>query len=198
MRLFVAIELPAAVRREALRRAAAVRERLPAARWVRPEAMHLTLRFLGEVEPDRVAVLSPALAEAFAASPPFTLALHGGGCYPPRRPARVAWAGVRADGTKTAADPLLALQARVEAASAAFLGEEPERRPFSPHVTLARCKQPWNRDEVEAFTAALAGPVGEPFAVDRGALIQSRLSPQGARHDTLETFPLPAAEAVLR
>jgi 2'-5' RNA ligase len=212
VRAFVALELPEPVRREAARRVAAVRERLPEARWVRPEALHLTLRFLGEVDPASLLALSAALAPAFAAAPRLLLALHGGGCYPPGRPARVAWTSVRAAGGRSpdppgAADlgsadppadgcgavPLPALQARVESAAVAALGVEPETRPFSPHVTLARAKRPWNRVEVETFGAALAGAVGEPFEVDHGSLIESRLSPEGSRYRTIETFPLGAA-----
>jgi 2'-5' RNA ligase len=190
VRAFVAFELPEAVRREAARRAAAVRDRLPAARWVRPEAIHLTLRFLGEVEPAQVARLSGPLAAAFAAAPPLTLALEGGGCYPPARPARVAWAGVRVGAAAPDPEPLAALVGRIEAAAAACLGLEPERRPFSPHVTLARCRASWGRRDVEAFEAALAGPVGEPFAAGHGSLIESRLTPDGPRYATLETYPL--------
>lgn len=191
MRTFVAFELPEAVRLEAVRRAGMVRDRLPAARWVRSEALHLTLRFLGEIEPEKVADLSAPLAAAFGASPPLTLALHGGGRYPPDRPARVAWAGVRV-GEEDDPEPLVALQAAVERAVVDALGLEPQRRPFSPHVTLARCKRPWRRPDVERFTAALDGPVGEPFRAERGVLIESRLTPRGAQHRTVEELLLGA------
>lgn len=203
MRAFVALELPEPVRREAVRRAAAVRDRLPEARWVRAEAIHLTLRFLGEIDPWRLGALSEALSPAFAGSPRLTMALHDSGCYPPNRPARVAWVGVRVTAPAAAAGagdgpgraPLPALQARVESASVAALGIEPaaserQPRPFSPHVTLARTKRPWNRAEVETFRAALAGPVGGPFEVDHGSLIESTLSPRGSRYRTIETFAL--------
>lgn len=197
MRAFIALELPEPVRREATRRAAAVRDRLPAARWVRPDALHLTLRFLGEIDPGKVPALSAALAPAFAAAPELVLALHGGGCYPLGRPARVAWTGVRVAAPEVAPGagdaPLPALQARVEAASVAALGIEPETRPFSPHVTLARCKRPWNRAQAEAFGEALAGPMGEPFTVGHGSLIESRLSSEGSRYRTVETFPMRGA-----
>ena len=195
MRAFVAFELPEAVRREAARRAEALRDRLPAARWVRPGAIHLTLRFLGEVEPGRLAVVSGPLATAFAGAPPLTLALDGGGCYPPGRPARVAWAGVRVGGDRPDPAPLVALHGRIEQATEAYLGLEPVRRPFSPHVTLARCKRPWGRRDVEAFAAAFAGPVGEPFVAESGSLIESRLTPDGPRYRTIEEFPLGAGAA---
>jgi 2'-5' RNA ligase len=195
VRAFVAFELPEAVRREAARRAGALRDRLPAARWVRPEAIHLTLRFLGEIEEERVAELSGTLAAAFAAAPPLTLALHGGGCYPPARPARLAWAGVRVGGDRPDPAPLVALHGRIEQAAAACLGLEPEHRSFSPHVTLARCKRPWGRREVEAFAAAFAGPVGEPFVAESGSLIESQLTPDGPRYRTIEAFPLGGGEA---
>lgn len=192
MRAFVAFELPEAVRREAVRRAGSVRVRLPDARWVRVDALHLTLRFLGVIDPDRVAALSEPLAAAFGALPPLTLALDGGGCYPPGRPARVAWAGVRVGEGAGDPAPLLALQAAVERAAVDGLGLAPERRTFSPHVTLARCKRPWRAGDVERFAAAFAGPVGEPFRAERGVLIESRLTPEGARYRTVEEYALGA------
>jgi 2'-5' RNA ligase len=124
------------------------------------------------------------LAAAASARAPFTMALAGGGTFPPRRPARVAWIGVEAG------PGLAALQAAVSAAAVEAVGYEPESRPYNPHITLARCPENWPRPAIETWTAAFAGPVGEPFPVSRAALFESRLSPGGARYRVVEAFPL--------
>jgi 2'-5' RNA ligase len=184
MRLFVALEIPEAVRRELARRVAGLRERLPRARWVDPEMVHLTLLFLGQTPDDQVPALSAKLREAFAKHPPMTLRLSGGGTFPPKRPARVAWIGMEAP------EELAAVQADAVAAAVQAVGFEPETRPFTSHVTLARCEPNWPRDAAEKFAAAFPGEVGPPFRVDRGVLMESKLSPRGARYRVVEAFPL--------
>jgi 2'-5' RNA ligase len=190
MRLFVAIEVPEGPREEIRRRLQAVRGQLPPARWVDPEAIHLTLIFLGAIDEAALPALSAALAGAAAAHPPFSLALVGGGTFPPRRPARVAWIGVEAGPT------LAALQADVSAAAVRAVGYEPESRPYHPHLTLARCPENWPRPAIETFAAAFSGPVGEPFQVSRVALFESQLGKGGARYRVVEGFPLAAAGEV--
>lgn len=186
MRLFVALEISEAVRRELARRVAALRDRLPRARWVDPEMVHLTLLFLGETPADQVPALSAKLHEAFARHPPMTLRLSGGGTFPPKRPARVAWVGLDAP------EELAAVQADAVAAAVETVGFVPEDRPFKSHVTLARCDPNWPRDAAEKFAAAFPGEVGPPFRVDRGVLMESKLSPRGARYTVVEELPLEA------
>lgn len=183
-RLFVALDLPVAYRREIGRRAAALRRELPPARWVRPEAMHLTLAFLGDTPVARVDDLAGALGPAFATAPALELSLAGGGAFPPRRPARVAWVAV----TGPAALP--ALQRRVAETAAAALGGSVERKPFHAHVTVARPRRPWSQRVVERFAAEFEPPVGEPFTVREGVLYRSRLDPGGAIYTPLARFPL--------
>lgn len=186
-RLFVALDLPAGHRQEIARRAGALRGALPAARWVRQEAMHLTLAFLGDTPADRVDGLVAALAPAFAAAPELDLVLAGGGTFPPGRPARVAWVGL------TGPSALAALQRRVAGVAAELataLGRPADRKPFHAHVTVARPRRPWNRRAAERFAAAFEGPVGEPFRVAEGVLYRSRLDPGGAIYTPLERFPL--------
>ncbi|HWN43631.1 MAG TPA: RNA 2',3'-cyclic phosphodiesterase [Thermoanaerobaculia bacterium] len=183
MRLFVALEVPEPVRREVARRMAGLRERLPRARWVDPENIHLTLLFLGETPADKVSALSEKLREAFAKHPPLAVRLSGGGTFPPKRPARVAWIGMDAP------EELAAVQADAVAAAVEAVGFEPEERPFRPHVTLARCES-WPRDAVDKFTSAFPGEIGPPFTVDRGVLMESKLSPRGARYSVVEGFPM--------
>jgi RNA 2',3'-cyclic 3'-phosphodiesterase len=184
MRLFVALEVPDPPRRDVRRRVDGVRDRLPRARWVDPDNVHLTLLFLGETAEGDVPALAAGLREAFARCPPLEMRLVGGGTFPPGRPARVAWVGVEAP------DELMTLQADVTRAAVEALGFEPEERPYHPHVTLARCPSPWRRDSVEKFANAFTGPIGQPFVADHGILFESRLSPQGARYRAVEVFPM--------
>lgn len=186
MRLFIALEIPEPVRREVARRVAGLRERLPRARWVDPEMLHVTLAFLGETAPDKVPALAAKLREACAPHPTLDLRLASGGTFPPKRPARVAWIGMQAP------EDLAAVQAAVVGAAVEAVGFEPEERPFRAHVTLARCDPPWPRDAVEKFAAAFPGEVGQPFVADRIVLMQSKLSPKGARYTVVEAFPLEA------
>ncbi|HVT61678.1 MAG TPA: RNA 2',3'-cyclic phosphodiesterase [Thermoanaerobaculia bacterium] len=190
MRLFIAVEIPEAVRREVKRRMAGLRERLPRARWVDPEVMHLTLLFLGETAGGRLPELAARLRAAFASHPQLALRLAGGGTFPPGRPARVAWIGV-------AAPPAFAeVQAAAVRAAVETIEHEPDKRPFQPHLTLARCPAPWPRGAAEKFAAAFPGEIGPPFMVARGVLMESKLSPRGPRYREVESLPLAApAEA---
>lgn len=183
----MALEVPEPVRREVARRTAGLRERLPRARWVDPENIHLTLLFLGQTPDDHVPALSAKLREAFAGHAPMTVRLSGGGTFPPKRPARVAWIGMEAP------EELMAVQAGAVAAAVDAVGFEPEQRPFRPHVTLARCEN-WQRDAVDKFIAAFPGEIGPPFTVDRGVLMESRLSPRGARYSVVEELPMKPVE----
>lgn len=184
LRLFLALDLPEAHRREIGERCARLRSRLPAARWVRPDNLHLTLVFLGAVEPGRVADLAAAAAPTFAGAGPMEVAVEGGGTFPPGRPARVAWVGLEGG------PGLPELQRAVAAAACAALALEPDRRPFHPHVTVARPRRPWNRRAAEDFAHAFEGRLGEPFRVADGVLYESELRPGGSRYTALERFAL--------
>ena len=184
MRLFVAIEIPEPVCREVKRRAAGLRDRLPRARWVDLDVLHLTLLFLGEVAADRIGELGAALRGACAPVPPLALRLSGAGTFPAGRPARVAWIGV--EGPRE----LAVLQAGAVAAAAATVGHQPDERPYRPHITLARCPSPWPRGAVEKFVAALPGEIGPPFTAGHGLLIESKLGPRGPRYRQVEDLPL--------
>lgn len=184
MRLFIALEIPEPVREEMTQLMGMLKGRLPKARWVRPEGMHLTLAFLGERPDGDVGSLQEALSPVFSGHAPFTAKVMGGGTFPPGRPARVAWIGVEAGPV------LLSLQREVAAAVAEALDVEPERRPFHPHLTVARPAQPWPKDAIASFAAATDRSFGEPFEVGRGVLLESHLGPGGARYEEKAVFPL--------
>ena len=185
LRLFVAVTLPPEVR-DVL---AGVIGRLRAAdlrgvRTVAPEGVHITLKFLGNVDADRVPTLSEALSAAGEGAAPFRLALQGLGAFPEGRAPRVLWAGVGGD-----ADALGALARRVDDACAG-LGFTRERREFSPHLTIARLRDSATDDERRRAAGALeavglADAVG--FEVGDMHLIKSTLTPSGARYEKLHS-----------
>jgi 2'-5' RNA ligase len=191
LRLFVALEVPEAVKEAVQRKITVEQQHLPPTRWVRPQGLHLTLAFLGETAAPRLPDLQGALVASFAASRPFTVAIQGAGTFPPQRPARVAWLGV--EGEAAEVSTLMGLQRRVAKAAFAVVGKEPERRPFHPHLTLGRPRAPWPQRAVERFTTAFGAAYGEPFPVRQGALIRSHLDPGGARYETLGEYPLGTA-----
>lgn len=174
-RLFVAVALPQLVREQL----AGLRADLGGARWTRPEQLHLTLRFLGDVEEERIPALKDALGDVHAL--PFELHLKGLGAFPSLRRPRVLIARVMLD------EQLAALQRGVEAA-VQTIGVEPEGRPFRGHVTLARLSRP-DPSAVLALTRAHAD-FEASFGVDAFHLVASTLRPQGALHQRLATFPL--------
>lgn len=180
MRAFVAIDLPD----EHKDRLAALRADIPGATWVRREAYHLTLRFLGdEVQEADIPKITAALRAIQQSS--FEIRLAGLGRFPPgeRQAARVLWVGIRAS------DALNVLHSAVQAALV-LAGYPPDERAFSPHLTLARLKTPKTQPEVVRFLREHASFSADPFIADAFHLIQSTLTPKGALYKTLATFSL--------
>jgi 2'-5' RNA ligase len=187
-RLFVACELPSEMRtalaalQEALRRQGA-----PSVRWVRPEGIHLTLKFLGAVPTQRAATISAALAPTVEGIHPLELSLGALGAFGGRRGVRVVWVGVEGDVERVAE-----LQRRVEAALER-LGFPAEQRAFSPHLTLARVPDhigSAERERLWDLTKALASPPAVRVTVRELSLMRSILGPGGAVYERLAAFPL--------
>lgn len=195
-RLFVALELPEAVREAVARRVEEHRGDLPHARWIHPSALHLTLVFLGDVDDGPLPALTEALGAAFAPHPPLTLELAGAGTFPPPAPrerARVAWLGVRVEG---GVERLQALQGDVAEAARATVDHQPDRRPYSPHLTLARPRKPWRQRDAREFVVAFRESVADPFPVTEGQLIRSELGAGpggGSLYTPVASFPLEGA-----
>ena len=151
----------------------------PALRWVGDEQLHLTLRFIGEVERPVANDIAANLDRL--RSPAFELRLSGVGKFE-RRNGGALWAGVAPK------EPVAALAAKVERALQQA-GLEPEKRSFTPHITLAR----WNRrnaEAVEAFLRRNGDLHSEQFAVDRFILFESKLSRHGAHYEEVAAFGL--------
>lgn len=172
-RLFIAIRPPQAVRDLLVD----AMDDSPELRWVGEEQLHLTLRFVGEVERplanDLAAGLEPVRFERF------DLRIAGAGRFDQKRGGAL-WAGVEPR------EPVAALAAKVERICQ-LAGIEPERRAFHPHITLARWKGR-SSPAADAFIARRAGLASEPFAVDRFILLESQLSRHGPHYEAIASY----------
>lgn len=174
-RLFIAIRPPEEVRDLLID----AMDDSPALRWVGDQQLHLTLRFIGEVERPVANDVAAALDRLRSAR--FDLHVTGVGKFEQRNGGAL-WAAVEPKA------PVAALAAKVERALQQA-GLEPEHRAFTPHITLAR----WNRRDAEAVEAFLRrnGDLrSAPFEVDRFILFESRLSRHGAHYEEIGAFPL--------
>lgn len=148
-------------------------------RWVRPQGIHLTLRFLGEIDDEAVSAVKAVLPEVVAGLAPLALMAQGTGVFPGIKRPRVLWTGVGGD-----TQALDRVQRRLTQALAR-IGFEPEKRAFKAHLTVGRFK---GRIDVKALAAALAvesGRVKTSFEATRLILFKSDLKPAGAVYSEL-------------
>lgn len=180
MRLFVAFELPEAHLDAAEAVAARLRPDLPHARWIPRPNMHVTLRFIGYVEPGVVGDVGAVCRTVAAEHEPAELRLGPLGAFPSARRARVVWLGIEDPAGLT---PALAgsLGAGLEP-----LGIAAEDRDYHPHLTLARLKQP-RRAELPDAPARAELP---PFRLDEVVLFRSRPQRSGVTYEVIDRFPL--------
>jgi 2'-5' RNA ligase len=185
MRVFLAVDLDSEVRGRLAELERELRPLAGRARWVRSEGLHLTLRFFGEVPVDGIESLAARLSEAFVGLPAFVLEFRGCGVFPERGNPRVLWVGVQ--------DPpraIFELQSRAEAVARA-LGFEPERRPFEPHLTVARFRGP--ERGIDSILSSCRGRDFGRALVGEAVLFESRLSPLGSTYRRLRVYPLTPA-----
>ena len=173
-RLFVALRLPPSVRRALTE----WRVEIPGVRWTPPEQLHLTLRFIGSTNPSPV---KAALLKVI--SPPVTVSFERVRLFPRSSAPRVLAA------TVMITPELQSLHARIETALEQA-GIDREGRPFRPHVTLARCKDP-DLVKLKPLLRAIALPASA-YEINTLHLFESRLHPEGARHTVLESYLLGA------
>jgi 2'-5' RNA ligase len=187
MRLFVALEIPSTVRENLADLLTSLRAVSPQTRWVHPENLHVTLKFIGEVPEAKSSAIRSALA-GVRSEQPVTLDFRGLGFFPNEKHPRVFWAGI-------AAWPnLKILAAEIERATEK-LGIPREQRPFSPHLTLARLEPPRLPEKLRAATQEHATRDFGSLRTNHFHLIESKLKPSGAEYTTVESFPFAAAEA---
>ena len=184
VRAFVAANLDSGLKAALAR----VQDRLKATRadvgWVRPENLHLTLKFLGQVEDGRLGAIGEAIAAAATGCGPIRLVFEGLGAFPYPRAARVVWIGL-----SHGAEALAKLQTRIETGLES-LGFAREERPFTAHLTLGRVRSPAYREQLaRALTGAPTETLGE-MVLDRIELMKSDLHVAGARYSILQSFSL--------
>jgi RNA 2',3'-cyclic 3'-phosphodiesterase len=182
MRLFIAIGLPEDWKQILAQPEASIGWLGRGVKWVEPRGMHLTLKFLGEVEPPQLTDITDGIRDACTGISQFSMNIHGTGAFPNAKRPRVYWAGL------VAPSGLLELQKRIENAMQ-DLGFAAEEHPFRPHLTLARIKESVGKDRM---TDALLNfrLESEPIIVSEVLLMQSHLSPGGARYEAIGRFPL--------
>jgi 2'-5' RNA ligase len=166
-RLFVAVDLPDEIADQALRLCTG----LPAIRWVSPDQLHLTLRFIGEVSHELFYEIGVALGEIVLR--PFEIRLKGLGLFPPRGAPHTLWVGVEEDGG------LSQLKRRIDRAVEGA-GLAPERRKFQAHVTLGRFREPPPDQRLGSWVAGRSLFRSDPFMVSGFTLYSSHLRPEGA------------------
>ncbi len=160
------------------------RDRLPEARWTRPEAWHVTIKFLGATYPRLVREVEGAVTAAAAAIEPFESAITVLGAFPSARRARVLWSGLQDDEGR-----LATVASQLDERLRAHF--RPESRALTPHLTLARLRTPINLEE--SAPEWVGFPVASaPFTIDRLVLYRSHLSPRGARYQPVHEGPFGA------
>jgi len=176
-RLFVAIRPPAGIRTQLL----SLMHGVSNARWQDEDQLHLTVRFIGEVDRHRAEDVAASLGSIHHAA--FAIALAGIGRFD-RRGNGALWAGVAPHG------PLKSLHKKVDRACL-NVGIAPDSRAYMPHITLARLNAA--SGPIDALIAASGGLTSDPFPVDAFCLYQSDLTPSGPIYTVIERFPLDPA-----
>lgn len=174
-RLFVGLRLPAAVRDQLLD----LMDDVPGARWQDDEQLHVTLRFIGEVE--RPVAEDVAAALGGIRSPALPLQLSGVGRFDSGGRANALWAGV------APREPLTALHRKIDAALVR-IGLPPERRAYLPHITVARLNR--SAAPADAWLSRHAALISAPFEVGNAILFESHLTSSGARYEAVARYPL--------
>jgi 2'-5' RNA ligase len=179
LRLFIAIDFPDEINQQLI----ALCRGIDKAKWIKPGQVHLTMRVIGDSFDDQTELLKLALREI--EQPAFEITLQGVGTFPPpdkRGRPKVLWVGIK-EGS-----PLLEYQQKIEQA-VQNAGYKPEERPFHPHVTLARFRKHPGKELEEWLQKHKEFQAG-PIQVNELHLISSKLTPDGAIHKAIESFPL--------
>jgi 2'-5' RNA ligase len=189
MRTFIAVNIPVDIKQnlqeEIDRLRALIRDE--SVRWVRPEGIHLTLKFLGEMSDSSLGEIHQTLEREVEKHPTCSLRVGGFGCFPNRRRPRVLWIGITEDkGT------LAQVQSSIHE-KLVPLGFEKEERPFHPHLTLGRVRRNVSKSDLNQLQDAInefdVGQIGQ-FEVREIHLIESILKPTGAEYCTLGEYTL--------
>jgi len=184
MRVFLGIGLPADVREVISSATARVRGLHAPVAWTAPKNLHITLNFLGDILPERVAVVERSMRAVASGIGPFSLVAEGGGAFPGTRNPRVLWVGFF--------EPLELVRQLQQNMENALSGDgfPREDRPFHPHITVGRTRGALPPAWGERFVQALSGKRFGVVPVSSFTLYESRLRPGGAVHAPLCDFRL--------
>lgn len=183
VRTFVAVDVPATAQGRLVHLQSLLRSVPGDVRWTTGPHLHITLRFLGEVEADVIPRVGEATVRAVRQVPPFSIELSGLGLFPPAGRPSVVWVGVG-----SGRDQLCKLQAALED-QLSGLGFDREERPFSPHVTLGRIREGTRTSWVEALSRVSSQPVA-PFPVHEVLVMKSDLTLRGPIYTALQRVPI--------
>jgi 2'-5' RNA ligase len=184
-RTFCAIALPAPACQQANEHIRKLKDQFPdvRVRWTRDEKFHLTVKFLGEIPEERVGKLSRAATRVTGSLSPFKLVIAGAGAFPPGRPPKVLWLGVTDQ-----EGGLAALHSSLDD-ECAQEGFAKEQRPFQPHLTLARPREPKGARALASLHKDL-NFVAIEIAVSELLVIRSELSSNGSNYTVVSRHPL--------
>ena len=184
MRAFLGIGLPAGVREKIAAATGPARGLQAPVAWTAPKNLHITLDFLGDISPERVAIVERSTRVVASGTGPFSLTSEGGGAFPGTRNPRVLWVGFL--------EPLeLVKQLQQNMGNAlSEAGFPPEDRPFHPHITVGRARGALPPAWGERFVQALSGKGFGVVPVSSFTLYESRLGPGGAVYTPLCDFRL--------
>lgn len=197
IRSFIAIELPDGLKQELNHLEAQLKKSgPPGVKWVNPDSIHLTLKFLGNIAQNQIDEITKAMEEAVQGIPPFHLEIKDLGVFPNLKRVQVAWVGISGDVNK-----LSLLQQNIES-KLARLGFTPESRPFTAHLTLARVQNRASLDEQQKLGQIIASTRFEAIhsiEVNAISLMRSQLTRQGAIYNQISSVklkkPLPTTNA---
>jgi len=192
MRCFIAVDVPPAVREAARRAQESLRAAGADVKWTSPESLHVTLKFLGWLEPPAVEQVKRRLAADVPSRERLAVRFRGIGTFPERGQPRVIWAGCEGDVEGLSALARLAEEAGTEA------GVAPETRPFAPHLTLGRVKSPRNGKALQALLPRFRDTDFGECPVQAVVLYKSTLRPQGALYEPQAAYPLRQARGPAR
>jgi 2'-5' RNA ligase len=185
MRAFIAVDISAEARHLVAERIAFLRARFSDLRvgWDKPEKLHLTLKFLGDIPQEKLTQVILAVENSAKEIKPFSLILEGAGAFPPRGAARVLWLGV-----KDKSQNLSELQKRLETETER-IGFERERRAFKPHLTIARLKEPGKSRSLTDLHLKTEFPFIN-FSVSEIVVYKSDLRPSGSIYTPLSKISI--------
>ena len=187
IRSFIAIELPVGLKQELARLETQLKaDNQPWIKWVKPDSIHLTLKFLGNIASDTTAAITGAIEKSARGINPFNLKVAGLGVFPNPKRVKVAWVGISGE-----VDKLSRLQKRLES-NLAPMGFAPESRPFTPHLTLARLSERASPTERQGFGKLIASTRFETddFEVKDISLMRSQLTRGGAIYTRISLVKL--------